>query len=78
MNICAAVDLPAKSRLIPSDKGCDFLLFAITRTLTPLPTAPLAQSVERFHGKEKVTGSIPVGGSEVHNLISRSNLDLAG
>ena len=25
--------------------------------------APLAQSVERFHGKEKVTGSIPVGGS---------------
>ena len=26
--------------------------------------APLAQSVERFHGKEKVNGSIPLGGSE--------------
>src|SRR3954453_21739617 len=26
-------------------------------------TAPLAQSVERFHGKEKVNGSIPLGGS---------------
>lgn len=25
--------------------------------------APLAQSVERFHGKEKVNGSIPLGGS---------------
>ncbi len=27
--------------------------------------APLAQSVERFHGKEKVNGSIPLGGSVV-------------
>ena len=26
-------------------------------------SAPLAQSVERFHGKEKVNGSIPLGGS---------------
>ena len=26
-------------------------------------TAPLAQSVECFHGKEKVNGSIPLGGS---------------
>jgi hypothetical protein len=26
--------------------------------------APLAQSVERFHGKEKVIGSIPMGGSQ--------------
>ena len=25
--------------------------------------APLAQSAERFHGKEKVDGSIPSGGS---------------
>ena len=25
--------------------------------------APLAQSAERFHGKEKVNGSIPLGGS---------------
>ena len=25
--------------------------------------APLAQSAERFHGKEKVVGSIPTGGS---------------
>jgi len=30
--------------------------------LSPL-TAPIAQSVERFHGKEKVNGSIPFGGS---------------
>ncbi len=28
-----------------------------------LISAPLAQSVERFHGKEKVNGSIPLGGS---------------
>jgi hypothetical protein len=27
--------------------------------------APVAQSVERFHGKEEVTGSIPVGSSTV-------------
>ena len=27
-------------------------------------TAPIAQSVERFHGKEKVNGSIPFGGSD--------------
>ena len=26
--------------------------------------APIAQSVERFHGKEKVNGSIPFGGSD--------------
>ena len=26
--------------------------------------APLAQSAERFHGKEKVDGSIPSGGSQ--------------
>ena len=35
-------------------------LYAHTST-----TAPLAQLVERFHGKEKVTGPIPVGGSKV-------------
>jgi hypothetical protein len=29
-----------------------------------LDLAPLAQLVERFHGKEKVTGPIPVGGSK--------------
>ena len=28
-------------------------------------SAPLAQSVERFHGKEKVNGSIPLGGSKI-------------
>jgi hypothetical protein len=27
--------------------------------------APLAQSVECFHGKEKVNGSIPLGGSNI-------------
>ena len=31
--------------------------------VTALGQAPLAQSVERFHGKEKVNGSIPLGGS---------------
>ena len=31
--------------------------------------APLAQSVERFHGKEKVNGSIPLGGSVVAELL---------
>ena len=35
-------------------------LYAHTST-----TAPLAQLVERFHGKEKVTGPIPVGGSNM-------------
>jgi hypothetical protein len=33
--------------------------------VTALGQAPLAQSVERFHGKEKVNGSIPLGGSVV-------------
>ena len=28
------------------------------------PKAPLAQSAEHFHGKEKVVGSIPTGGSQ--------------
>ena len=27
--------------------------------------APLAQLVERFHGKEEVNGSIPLGGSKI-------------
>ena len=31
--------------------------------------APLAQSVERFHGKEKVNGSIPLGGSVDAQLV---------
>jgi hypothetical protein len=31
--------------------------------MTARGQAPLAQSVERFHGKEKVNGSIPLGGS---------------
>jgi len=32
--------------------------------------APLAQSVERFHGKEKVNGSIPLGGSKRSSLLA--------
>ena len=28
-----------------------------------MKSAPLAQLVERFHGKEEVNGSIPLGGS---------------
>ena len=32
-------------------------------SLGPAGQAPLAQSAERFHGKEKVNGSIPLGGS---------------
>ncbi len=28
--------------------------------------ASLAQSAERFHGKEEVVGSIPTGGSQCH------------
>src|SRR5699024_9600513 len=35
--------------------------------------APLAQSAERFHGKEKVVGSIPTGGS-----LGRSDHDPVG
>ena len=31
--------------------------------IPPVAPAPLAQSAERFHGKEKVVGSIPTGGS---------------
>ena len=31
--------------------------------LVPRSHAPFAQSAERFHGKEKVNGSIPLGGS---------------
>ncbi len=32
--------------------------------------APLAQSVERFHGKEKVIGSIPMGGSREISILA--------
>ena len=28
-------------------------------------SAPLAQLVERFHGKEEVNGPIPLGGSKI-------------
>ena len=34
--------------------------------------APLAQSAERFHGKEKVNGSIPLGGSVVAELCTKA------
>ena len=34
------------------------------RSLAEAVFAPLAQSVERFHGKEEVNGSIPLGGSK--------------
>ena len=37
--------------------------------MTARGQAPLAQSVERFHGKEKVNGSIPLGGSVVAELL---------
>ncbi len=37
--------------------------------MTARGQAPLAQSVERFHGKEKVNGSIPLGGSVVAKLV---------
>ncbi|GEM_PF-6600791 len=34
--------------------------------------APLAQSAERFHGKEKVDGSIPSGGSVIFPAFATS------
>ena len=37
--------------------------------------APLAQSVERFHGKEKVNGSIPLGGSVDAERQRRTGVD---
>ena len=40
----------------------NFLKVLISCTLY-LVNAPLAQLVECFHGKEKVNGSIPLGGS---------------
>ena len=42
-----------------------FSIYRLSLYAQGLINAPLAQSVERFHGKEKVTGSIPVGGSKV-------------
>ena len=39
--------------------------------LIDLSCAPLAQSAERFHGKEKVDGSIPSGGSVILCAPSR-------
>lgn len=55
-------------------KAADQAIWFWTRTLCNLVKAsarsdvrakhaPLAQSAERFHGKEKVNGSIPLGGS---------------
>src|SRR6476646_8673920 len=43
-------------------------LFKAQRALARVK-APLAQSVERFHGKEKVNGSIPLGSSVVAELL---------
>ena len=41
-------------------------------------SAPLAQSAERFHGKEKVNGSIPLGGSvNAGWLAARARGDVA-
>ena len=39
------------------------LVKASARSDAQVRHAPLAQSAERFHGKEKVNGSIPLGGS---------------
>ena len=39
--------------------------------------APLAQSVERFHGKEKVDSSILSGGSAIGCQLSRRTVDSA-
>jgi hypothetical protein len=38
--------------------------------------AALAQSAERLHGKEKVNGSIPLGGSGVIHMSDLKFLDL--
>jgi hypothetical protein len=48
--------VPSQSRLYP-------LLGPRNDPTGRYGSAPLAQSVERFHGKEKVNGSIPLGGS---------------
>ena len=45
-------------------------------TECPYNQAPLAQTVERFHGKEEVFGSIPEGGSAADE-VSRWRLALA-
>ena len=37
-----------------------------------LRLAPIAQSAERFHGKEKVQGSIPCWGSEFPDILSEA------
>ena len=37
--------------------------------------APLAQSVECFHGKEEVNGSIPLGGSITIRVAVELDLD---
>ena len=44
--------------------GCAELQAVVSLRPAVLGQAPLAQSVERFHGKEKVNGSIPLGGSK--------------
>lgn len=45
------------------EKGGDFSNTGVNLYASQALRAPLAQSVERFHGKEKVNGSIPLGGS---------------
>ena len=40
------------------------------RRFHELEEAPVAQLVERFHGKEEVTGSIPVGSSILSQVAS--------
>jgi hypothetical protein len=47
----------------PADQAVPSSRLAARPDWSPRVNAPLAQSAERFHGKEKVNGSIPLGGS---------------
>ena len=52
----------------PKGAGCKPAGLAYGGSNPPAPTeeyAPVAQSVEHFHGKEGVSGSSPLGGSGI-------------
>jgi hypothetical protein len=47
-------------------------IFVRRRREVPVQEAPIAQSVEHLHGKEKVCGSNPHGGSDVRSRCNRA------
>ena len=68
ISVCSASNLRGRSSMVEPQPS---KLMMWVRSPSPAPIqigcafAHIAQQVEHFHGKEEVTGSIPVVGSEI-------------